>query len=45
MEQVASQVSIKGIREGLLVTVPDRGSFANLLALLTAELAQKQGFL
>ena len=45
MEQVASQVSIKGIREGLLVTVPDRGSFANLLALLAAELAQKQGFL
>ncbi|MCA9945941.1 MAG: septum site-determining protein MinC [Anaerolineales bacterium] len=42
---MASQVSIKGIREGLLVTVPDRGSFANLLALLTAELAQKQGFL
>ena len=45
MEQVASQISIKGIREGLLVTVPDRGSFADLLSLLTAELTQKQAFL
>ena len=45
MEQVVSQISIKGIREGLLVTVPDRGSFADLLALLRAELAQKQAFL
>lgn len=45
MEQVASQIGIKGIREGLLVTVPDRGSFADLLALLTTELAQKQAFL
>ena len=45
MEQVASQIGIKGIREGLLVTVPDRGSFADLLALLTSELAQKQAFL
>ncbi|GJM42183.1 MAG: putative septum site-determining protein MinC [Ardenticatenaceae bacterium] len=45
MEQIASQIGIKGIREGLLITVPDRGSFADLLALLTAELAQKQTFL
>ena len=45
MEKVASQISIKGIREGLLVTVPDRGSFADLLALLRAELTQKQSFL
>ena len=45
MDQVASQIGIKGIREGLLISVPDRGSFANLLALLAAELAQKQGFL
>ena len=45
MEQVASQISIKGIREGLLITVPDRGSFADLLALLRAELMQKQAFL
>ncbi|WP_420641828.1 septum site-determining protein MinC [Candidatus Leptofilum sp.] len=45
MEQVASQISIKGIREGLLITVPDHGSFADLLPLLTAELAQKQAFL
>ena len=45
MEQVASQIGIKGIREGLLITVPDRGSFADLLALLRAELAQKRAFL
>ncbi len=45
MEQVASQIGIKGIREGLLISVPDRGSFADLLALLRAELAQKQAFL
>ncbi|MEZ4591056.1 MAG: septum site-determining protein MinC [Chloroflexota bacterium] len=45
MEQVASQIGIKGIREGLLITVPDRGSFADLLAMLRAELAQKQAFL
>jgi septum site-determining protein MinC len=45
MEQVASQIGIKGIREGLLVTVTDRGSFADLLTLLTTELAQKQAFL
>lgn len=45
MDQVASQIGIKGIREGLLMTVPDRGPFADLLSLLTAELAQKQAFL
>ena len=45
MEQVASQIGIKGIREGLLITVPDRGSFADLLALLRAELSQKRAFL
>lgn len=45
MEQVASQIGIKGIREGLLVTVPDRGAFADLLTLLMAELAQKRTFL
>ena len=45
MEQVASQIGIKGIREGLLITVPDRGSFADLLALLRAELTQKRAFL
>ncbi|MCB8947115.1 MAG: septum site-determining protein MinC [Ardenticatenaceae bacterium] len=45
MEQVASQIGIKGIREGLLITVPDRSSFADLLALLRAELAQKRAFL
>ena len=45
MEQVAPQVGIKGIHEGLLVTVPDRGSFAELFALLTADLSQKQSCL
>ena len=45
MEQVASQIGIKGIREGLLISVPDRGSLADLLALLRADLAQKQAFL
>ncbi|WP_420629907.1 septum site-determining protein MinC [Candidatus Leptofilum sp.] len=45
MEQVVSQIGIKGIREGLLVTVPDRGSFADLLTLLKVELAEKQAFL
>ena len=45
MDQVASQIGIKGIREGLLISVPDRGSFADLVALLTVELAQKQAFL
>jgi septum site-determining protein MinC len=45
MEQVASQISIKGIREGLLMTVPDRGSFADLFALLKSDLSQKQAFL
>lgn len=45
MEQVAQQIGIKGIREGLLVTVPDRDSFADLLTLLKSELAQKQAFL
>ena len=45
MEQVAQQIGIKGIREGLLVSVPERGSFAELLTLLKAELAQKQTFL
>lgn len=45
MEQVASQISIKGIREGLLMMVPDRGSFVDLLRLLKDELAQKQAFL
>lgn len=45
MEQVASQISMKGIREGLLVAVPDRGSFADLLVLLRAELGQKRAFL
>jgi septum site-determining protein MinC len=45
MEEVASQINIKGIREGLLMTVPDRGTFADLLGLLTAELTQKQAFL
>ena len=45
MEQVASQIGIKGIREGLLISVPDRGSFADLVALLNVELAQKQAFL
>lgn len=45
MDQVASQISIKGIREGLLVTVPDRGSFADLLTLLRTELTQKRAFL
>lgn len=45
MEQVASQIGIKGIREGLLISVPDRGSFADLMALLSVELAQKQAFL
>ncbi|MBK8903013.1 MAG: septum site-determining protein MinC [Anaerolineaceae bacterium] len=45
MDQVASQIGIKGIREGLLISVPDRGSFADLVALLDAELAHKQAFL
>lgn len=45
MDQVASQIGIKGIREGLLISVPDRGSLADLVALLTVELAQKQAFL
>lgn len=45
MDQVASQIGIKGIREGLLISVPDRGSLADLVALLTVELAQKRAFL
>jgi len=45
MVQVAQQVDIKGIREGLLVTVSDRGSFSELFALLTTDLSQKQSFL
>jgi septum site-determining protein MinC len=45
MDQLASQIGIKGIREGLLMTVTDRGSFADLLALLRSELGQKQAFL
>lgn len=45
MEQVASQIGIKGIREGLLMTVPDRGSFVDLLTLLKSDLSQKQAFL
>ena len=45
MEQVASQIGIKGIREGLLISVPDRGSLADLVTLLNVELAQKQAFL
>lgn len=45
MDQLASQIGIKGIREGLLMTVSDRGSFADLLALLRSEMGQKQAFL
>lgn len=45
MERIAQQISIKGIREGLLVTVPDQGSFTDLVDLLTSELGQKQAFL
>ena len=45
MEQVAQQISIKGIREGLLIAVPDQGSLADLMTLLKGELAQKQAFL
>jgi septum site-determining protein MinC len=38
------QISIKGIREGLLVTIGD-GSYAEIVRQLTAELAQKREFL
>lgn len=38
------QISIKGIREGLLVTLGD-GSYADIVQQLRAELAQKQDFL
>lgn len=42
--QAASEISIKGIRDGLLVTLGD-GEYADVLAQLHAELASKQDFL
>lgn len=43
-QQVAQRISIKGIREGLLITFSP-GEYASLLDELSAELAAKQGFL
>lgn len=43
-QQVAQHISIKGIREGLLITFGP-GEYATLLADLSAELEAKQGFL
>lgn len=43
-QQVAQRISIKGIRDGLLITFSP-GEYATLLEDLTAELAAKQGFL
>jgi septum site-determining protein MinC len=43
-QQVAQRISIKGIRDGLLITFGP-GSYAALLEDLTAELEAKQGFL
>jgi septum site-determining protein MinC len=43
-QQVAQRISIKGIRDGLLVTFSP-GEYAALLADLSAELEAKQGFL
>lgn len=40
----ARQVAIKGIREGLLISLGD-GDFGRLLVDLTSELKEKQGFL
>lgn len=43
-QQVAQRISIKGIRDGLLITFGP-GEYATLLADLSAELEAKQGFL
>jgi septum site-determining protein MinC len=43
-QQVAQRISIKGIRDGLLITFSP-GEYATLLEDLTAELTAKQGFL
>jgi septum site-determining protein MinC len=43
-QQVAQRISIKGIRDGLLITFGP-GEYAALLADLSAELEAKQGFL
>jgi septum site-determining protein MinC len=43
-QQVAQRISIKGIRDGLLITFSP-GEYATLLEDLAAELAAKQGFL
>lgn len=44
MNQDRQQISIKGIRDGLLVTLGS-AAFSDMLAALTAELVQKQAFL
>ncbi len=43
-DQIASTIRIKGVRDGLLLTLGG-GSFGDLLATLAAELAQKANFL
>ena len=43
-QQVAQRISIKGIRDGLLITIGP-GEYASLFEELTAELAAKKGFL
>jgi septum site-determining protein MinC len=42
--QLEHQISIKGIREGLLITLGD-GAYADILRQLTTELSQKRDFL
>jgi septum site-determining protein MinC len=43
-QQVAQRISIKGIRDGLLITIGP-GDYTSLFDELTAELAARQGFL
>lgn len=43
-QQVAQRISIKGIRDGLLITIGP-GEYTSLFDELTAELAARQGFL
>jgi septum site-determining protein MinC len=41
----AEQINIKGIREGLLLTIEDGSAFEDMMASLQAELAAKETFL
>lgn len=43
MKQKAQKISIKGIRDGLLITL-DQGNFEELQTELTSELSSKKGF-